>query len=62
MILRVDKNVSKSYLEASQGPSTDSPGCHQVAARDFQCQKFVVKIQKLLMFGELWQPLVSKVT
>ena len=31
-------------------------------ARDFQCQKFVVKIQKLLMFGELWQPLVSKVT
>ena len=25
-----------------------------MAARDFQCQKFVVKIQKLLMFVELW--------
>ena len=66
MILWVDKNVSNSYLEASQGTFhwayTDSSGCHQVAARDFQCQKFVVKNQKLLMFGELWQPLVSKVT
>ena len=66
MILWVDKNVSNSYLEASQGTFhsayTDSPSCHQVAARDFQCQKFVVKIQKLLIFGELWQPLVSKVT
>ena len=39
MILQVDKNVSNSYLEASQGTFhwayTDSPGCHQVAARDF---------------------------
>ena len=49
-----------------RGPSTEPTlipvVTHQVAARDFQCQKFVVKIQKLLMFGELWQPLVSKVT
>ena len=66
MILQVDKNVSNSYLEASQGTLhwtyTDSPGCHQVAARDFQCQKFVLKIYKLLVFGEIWQPLVLKVT
>ena len=41
---------------------TGCPGCHQVAARDFQCQKFGVKIQNLSMFEELWQPLVSKVT
>ena len=66
MILWLDKNVSNSYMKASQvtfhWANTDSSGSHQVAARDFQCQKFVVKIQKLLMFGELWQPLLSKVT
>ena len=41
---------------------TGSAACHQVAARDFQCQKVGVKIHNLLMFEELWQPLVSKVT
>ena len=59
MFLQVDKNVSNSYLEASQGTFhwayTDSPGCHQVAARDFQCQKFVVKIQKL----DVWRTLAA---
>ena len=66
MILLVDKNVTNSSLEASQGifhwANIGSSGCHQVAARNFQCQKFGVKIQNLLMFEELWQPLVVKVT
>ena len=66
MILQVDKNVTNSYLEAHQETFhwayTDSPGYHQVAAVDFQCQKIAVKIQNMLVFEELWQPLVSKVT
>ena len=42
-------------------PTLVSPGCHQVAIRGFQCQKFGVKIQKLLILEELLQPLVLKV-
>ena len=57
-----NRSTNHNHSFRAHWPYTDSPGCHQVAARDFQCQKFVVKIQKLLMFGELWQPLVSKVT
>ena len=41
---------------------TGFPGCHQVATRDFQCEKIEVNIHNLLMFEGLWQPLVSKVT
>ena len=64
--LRVDQNITNSSLEASQWSFhwayTGFPGCHQVATRGFQCEKSEVKIHSLLMFEELWQPLVSKVT
>ena len=66
MILWVDQNITNSSLEASQWSFhwayTGFPGCHQVATRDFQCEKFEVNIHNLLMFEGLWQPLVSKVT
>ena len=48
-----------------RGPSTEPtliPQLNQVAAMDFQWQKIGVKIQNILMFEELWQSLVSKVT
>ena len=55
MILRVDQNITNSSLEASQWSFhwayTGFPGCHQVATRDFQCEKFEVNIHNLLMFG-----------
>ena len=63
MILRVDQNITNSSLEASQWSFhwayTGFPGCHQVATREFQCEKFEVNIHNLLMFEGLWQPLVS---